>query len=122
MDDIDLFVGGVSENPSDDAVVGPTFGCIIAMTFRNLRNGDRLFYENRENGFSRGMLRKQNVKFLIRIILKLTANLQLTSTHCLNCLNYERQLEVAIQNYWHYCSIVSSILIYDLLDNINRSA
>lgn len=58
MDDIDLFVGGVSEDPADGAVVGPTFGCVIATTFRNLRTGDRLFYENRENGFNTGMLTK----------------------------------------------------------------
>lgn len=54
VDDIDLFIGGVSEDPADGAVVGPSFGCIIARSFQNLRKGDRLWYENKENGFSEG--------------------------------------------------------------------
>lgn len=54
VDDIDLFIGGISEDPADGGVVGPSFGCIIARTFQNLRKGDRFWYENRENGFNEG--------------------------------------------------------------------
>lgn len=68
VDDIDLFVGGVSEDPADGAVVGPTFSCIIATTFRNLRTGDRLFYENRENGFNLEQLNEIRKLTLARII------------------------------------------------------
>ena len=42
VEDIDLFVGGLAEIPKHEAVVGPTFSCIIGIQFTLLMDGDRL--------------------------------------------------------------------------------
>jgi len=43
--DIDLYVGGISENPQAGSILGRTFTCIIARTFQRYRFGDRFWYE-----------------------------------------------------------------------------
>ena len=45
MDDVDLFVAGVSENKEDGAIVGPTFSCLLGLQFQHLKFGDRFWYE-----------------------------------------------------------------------------
>ncbi|XP_050718899.1 peroxidase-like [Eriocheir sinensis] len=45
-DDIDLWSGGVSERPLPGSMIGPTFNCLIGLTFKELRHGDRFWYEN----------------------------------------------------------------------------
>lgn len=46
MTDIDLFTGGITETSVQGGLVGPTFACILGNTFRNLKFGDRFYYEH----------------------------------------------------------------------------
>lgn len=43
-DNIDLFIGGMSETPLEGAKVGPLFTCILSGQFQRVRDGDRLGY------------------------------------------------------------------------------
>jgi hypothetical protein len=55
-DDIDLFTGGLTETPLEGSPIGPTFSCIIATQFANLKQGDRFWYEGSHpiTGFTNG--------------------------------------------------------------------
>jgi len=46
VDDIDLFTGIVSEKPSDDGFLGQTASWIVGKQFRDLKLGDRFYYES----------------------------------------------------------------------------
>ena len=65
--DVDLFPGGMVELPVKGGLVGPTFACIIGQTFRNLRRGDRYWFEN-PGEFTTSQLRALRNTSLARII------------------------------------------------------
>ncbi|HET7879393.1 MAG TPA: peroxidase family protein [Acetobacteraceae bacterium] len=46
VDNVDLFIGGLAEDHLPGAMVGSTFDAIIAQQFENLRDGDRLWWQN----------------------------------------------------------------------------
>ena len=46
LNTVDLWVGGLAEEPIPGGVVGPTFACIFSIAFNSLRSGDRFWYES----------------------------------------------------------------------------
>lgn len=46
LDNVELWVGGLSEKHLNQSLLGATFACIFGLTFSNLRDGDRFYYEN----------------------------------------------------------------------------
>ncbi|KAK3881472.1 hypothetical protein Pcinc_014084 [Petrolisthes cinctipes] len=70
VEDIELFVGGVSEKPVAGGQVGPTFACILGEQFIRLKRGDRFWYENSgsPNPFTREQLSGLQEVSLARIL------------------------------------------------------
>ncbi|WAR11110.1 PERT-like protein [Mya arenaria] len=56
-EDIDLFTGGLAEDEGEAlSLLHFLFNDIVTMQMKRLRTGDRLFFENREAGFTEGQL------------------------------------------------------------------
>ncbi|XP_061187680.1 thyroid peroxidase-like [Saccostrea echinata] len=59
VDDIDVYAGGMVEKPVKGASVGPLFSCIIGNQFKDLKDGDRYWYESQgKEGFTGAQLRE----------------------------------------------------------------
>ncbi|XP_066958962.1 peroxinectin A-like [Macrobrachium rosenbergii] len=64
LEDVDLYIGGVSERPFLDGILGPTFSCIIADQFLRMKRGDRFWYEYKD---SPGAFTKKQLKELHKV-------------------------------------------------------
>ncbi|KAK3862239.1 hypothetical protein Pcinc_031880 [Petrolisthes cinctipes] len=48
VNDVDLFPAGLSERSISGGLLGPTFSCLLAQQFSNIKEGDRFWYQNSE--------------------------------------------------------------------------
>ncbi len=96
-DDIDLWVGGLAEDPDSDGrdgLFGSTFSGVLRDQFERSRNGDRFWYENR---FSGAELRDLNNLKLSDIIKRTTGveNIQDNAFIASNNINSSAQADFA---------------------------
>lgn len=77
VDDIDLWSGGISERRMPGAQIGPTFACIIARQFANIKRGDRFWFENGgfPSSFTLDQLREIKKTTQARVMCKNSDNL-----------------------------------------------
>lgn len=66
VDDIDLWVGGLAEDPMPGAHVGELFYEIIVMQFESLRDGDRMWYKRMLSGKERREIENTKLSDIIR--------------------------------------------------------
>ncbi len=70
VDDVDLYIGGVTEKPLPNAELGPTFAGIFALQFLNLKRTDRFFYTHnidKPTGFSSSI--NKHKRMILSILL-----------------------------------------------------
>ena len=56
---MDLFAAGMAETPVSDGQLGPTFTCLLGLQFKEIKLGDRFYYQFEDAGFSAGAQRRQ---------------------------------------------------------------
>jgi len=70
VDDIDQWVGGLSEDPANGSMLGEFFSTILKDQFERIRDGDRYWYQNRQ--LSQEQLNIIEDSYLSDIILRNT--------------------------------------------------
>ena len=75
---MDLWVGGLAEERLPGAQIGPTFACILGLTFTKLRDGDRFWYEA-DYQFSTMQIRSLQQSSLGRVVCDNSDNIQRVS-------------------------------------------
>lgn len=67
-DNIDLWVGGIAETRLPGSLLGPTFACLFGLTFRNVRDGDRFYFEKKTRVFTKPQLTEIRKTTLSRVL------------------------------------------------------
>ncbi|XP_019641123.1 PREDICTED: peroxidasin homolog [Branchiostoma belcheri] len=67
VDDIDVFAAGLAERSVPGGLLGPTFACLVGRQFRELRKGDRFWFEN-QGQFSQRQLAEIRKVTLARVL------------------------------------------------------
>lgn len=69
-DDMDLYPAAMSERHLPGGLLGPTFSCLVAKQFNQLKTGDRFWYENEflSIGFNRAQLNEIKKIKLSRVV------------------------------------------------------
>jgi len=72
VDDVDLFPAMLSELKSDNALVGPTLSCVLGTQFRDLKFGDRFWYETNQRpaAFTPGQINEIRKVTLARVLCR----------------------------------------------------
>jgi len=70
--DLDLFVGAVSEKKAEGRLVGPTLSCLLGLQFQGLKFGDRFWYETDEGpaDFTFGQLAEIRKSSLAKLLCR----------------------------------------------------
>ena len=81
--DTDLYVGAMLEKPVPGGQVGPTFACLLAEQFHDLKVGDKFWYERNDScsGFTEG--NEKHITFCLFVCLFCCFTSQVNSYgHC----------------------------------------
>ena len=76
VDDIDLWVGGLSEDTVPGALVGELIRTVLIEQFSALRNGDRFYFENQMSRPQADQIRRTRLSDIIRRNTDIGAELQ----------------------------------------------
>ncbi|XP_018334642.1 peroxidase-like, partial [Agrilus planipennis] len=92
--DIDLLIGGLSERPVRDSLLGPTFSCIITDQMWRTKHGDRYFYTNanQPKPFTVAQLAQLKKVTLARIFCDNGADIRLMQPNAFRKINQSNQL------------------------------
>ncbi|CAO4368063.1 unnamed protein product [Caenorhabditis nigoni] len=63
--DVDLIILGIAENPVYGSLLGPTFGCIMALQFQKTKFGDSYWYTNKLNNEQLEEVQKASISSLL---------------------------------------------------------
>lgn len=76
VDKIDVWVGGLAENPVKGALVGETMSAILKDQFLRLRDGDRFWYQNYLDRELQGLIERQSLAMIVRRNTEIDRELQ----------------------------------------------